>query len=72
MTRWTSPACRRSHSREGITRGTKSNGKIRSVPSFSPYTVNVMPWSISESFCRRSRRSISPWVKLSRIDTRGR
>ncbi len=55
-----------------MTRGTKSNGKIRSVPSFSPYTVKVMPWSISESFCSRSRRSISVWVNDSRIETSGR
>src|SRR5437867_1642646 len=47
-------------------RGTKSNGKMRSVPSFSPYTVNVMPWSISESFCNRSR-----WCCALSVHTRG-
>jgi hypothetical protein len=29
----------------GDKRGSRSKGKIRSVPCSSPYTVNVMPWA---------------------------
>ena len=69
--RWMRPLSMRSHSASGITRGTKSNGKMRSMPSSAPYTVKVMPWSMRDSFCRRSRRSSSLWVKDSRTETRG-
>ena len=72
VTRWMSPASIRSHSRAGMMRGTKSKGKMRSSPSFSPYTVKVMPWSTSEIFCSRSRRAISVSVNDSSVDTSGR
>src|SRR6266540_2590304 len=41
--RWTSPASMRFHSAAGMMRGTKSKGQTRSIPSFSPYTVNRCP-----------------------------
>ena len=66
--RWTRPSWIVFHSAAGMMRGTKSNGKMRSRPSFSPYTVKVMPWFMSASFCRRSRRSTSSRVKDSRME----
>jgi hypothetical protein len=56
---------------EEVIRGTKSKGKMRSRPSSSPYTVKVIPWFMSASFWRRSRRSTSSSVKDSRMEISG-
>ena len=41
-------------------RGTRSKGKMRSVPAPSPYTLNVMPMLSSARSAERCRRSNSP------------
>ena len=41
------------HSDAATIRGTKSNGKMRSVPALSPYTLNVIPMFISARSAER-------------------
>ena len=56
VSRCVSPRSMVRHSAAVITRGSRSKGKIRSVPCSSPYTVNVMPCArnaLSASVCRR-------------------
>src|SRR5207253_8119581 len=51
----------RSHSSLVMIRGNRSLGKMRSVPSVRPYTVNVMPWCRNErsEICCRLRNSLA-------------